>query len=71
MNDSGHHLFQETDCAIRRKVGHGVIVSCIGQRNMIYNKFPVAWTSVAMIVSIRRLFLLDYVIKFMQITLLI
>ena len=29
-----HHLFQKTDCAIRRMVGHRVIVSCFGQRNM-------------------------------------
>ena len=39
MNDLGHYLFQKTDCAIRRKVGHGVIVSCFGQRNMIYKFF--------------------------------
>ena len=35
----GHYLFQKTDCAIRRKVGHGVIMSCFGQRNMIYTFF--------------------------------
>ena len=35
----GHYLFQKTDCTIRRKVGHGVIVSCFGQRNMIYKFF--------------------------------
>ena len=34
-----HYLFQKTDCAIRRKVGHGVIVSCFGQQNMIYKFF--------------------------------
>ena len=39
MNDLGHYLFQKTDCAIRRKVGHGVIVSCFGQQNMIYKFF--------------------------------
>ena len=39
MNDLGHHLFQKTDCAIRRKVDHGVIVSSFGQRNMIYKFF--------------------------------
>ena len=39
MNDLGHYLFQKTDCAIRRKVGHGVIVSCFEQRNMIYKFF--------------------------------
>ena len=32
----GHYLFQKRECAIRRKVGHGVIVSRFGQRNMIY-----------------------------------
>ena len=31
-----HYLFQKTDCAIRREVGHRVIESCFGQRNMIY-----------------------------------
>ena len=31
-----HYLFQKTDSAIRREVGHRVIVSCFGQRNMIY-----------------------------------
>ena len=31
-----HYLFQKTVCAIRREVGHRVIVSCFGQRNMIY-----------------------------------
>ena len=34
-----HYLFQKTNCAIRRKVGHRVIVSCFGQRNMIYKFF--------------------------------
>ena len=34
MNDLWHYLFQKTDCAIRREVGHRVIVSW--QRNMIY-----------------------------------
>ena len=34
-----HYLFQKTDCAISRKVGHRVIVSCFGQRNMIYKFF--------------------------------
>ena len=36
MNDLWHYLFQKTDCAIRREVDHRVIVSCFGQRNMIY-----------------------------------
>ena len=27
MNDLWHYLFQKTDCAIRRKVGHRVIIS--------------------------------------------
>ena len=39
MNDLGHYLFQKTDCAIRRKVGHRIIVSCFGQPNMIYEFF--------------------------------
>ena len=39
MNDLGHYLFQKTDCAIRRKVGHKVIMSCFGQQNMIYKFF--------------------------------
>ena len=39
MNDLGHYLFKKMDCAIRRKVGHGMIVSCFGQRNMIYKLF--------------------------------
>ena len=39
MNDLGHYLFQETDDAIRIKVGHGVIVSYFGLRNMIYKFF--------------------------------
>ena len=39
MHDLGHYLFQKTDCAIRRKVSHRVIVSCFGQRNMIYKFF--------------------------------
>ena len=39
MNDLGHYLFQKTDCTIRRKVGHRVIMSCFGQRNMIYKFF--------------------------------
>ena len=39
MNDLWHYLFQKTDCAIRRDVGHRVIVSCFGQRNMIYKFF--------------------------------
>ena len=30
-NDLGHYLFQKTDCAIRRKDGHRVIVSCFAQ----------------------------------------
>ena len=36
VNDLWHYLFQKTDCAIRREVGHRVIVSCFRQRNMIY-----------------------------------
>ena len=36
MNDLWHYLFQKTDCAIKREVGHRVVVSCFGQRNMIY-----------------------------------
>ena len=39
MNDLGHYLFQKTDCAIRGKVGRRIIVSCFGQRNMIYKFF--------------------------------
>ena len=39
MNDLGHYLFQKTDCVIKRKIGHRVIVSCFGQRNMIYKFF--------------------------------
>ena len=39
MNDLGHYLFQKTDYVIRRKVGHRIIVSCFGQRNMIYKFF--------------------------------
>ena len=35
-NLKGDYVFQKMDCAIRRKVGHRVIVSCFGQRNMIY-----------------------------------
>ena len=36
MNDLWHYLFQKTDYATRREVGHRVIVSCFGQQNMIY-----------------------------------
>ena len=36
MNDLWHYLFQKTDYPIRREVGHRVIVSCFGQRNLIY-----------------------------------
>ena len=39
MNDLGHYLFQKSDYAIRGKVDHRVIVSCFGQRNMIYKFF--------------------------------
>ena len=39
MNDLGHHLFQKTDCAIKRMVGHRVSVSCFGQQKMIYKFF--------------------------------
>ena len=39
MNDLGYYLFQKTDGVIRRKVGHGVIVACFGQGNMIYKFF--------------------------------
>ena len=35
----GHYLLQKTGCTIRRKVGHRVIVSRFGQRNMIYTFF--------------------------------
>ena len=30
------NVHKSTDCAIRREVGHRVIVSCFEQRNMIY-----------------------------------